>query len=71
MLERADGHAVVVNSKALELAGIERKTPDPEGGRILRDPATGEATGMLIDAAMDLVNRLVPPPSDQELAVAI
>jgi len=71
VLERADGHAVVVNSRALELAGIERKTADPEGGQILRDPETGEATGMLIDSAMDLVNRLVPPPTDQELANAL
>lgn len=71
VLERADGHAVVVNSKALELAGIDRETPDPEGDRILREPKSGEPTGMLIDAAMDIVNRLVPPPSDQELAAAI
>jgi predicted amidohydrolase YtcJ len=71
VLERADGHAIVVNSKALDLAGIDRKTADPEGGQILRDPATGEATGMLIDGAMDLVNRLVPPASDQELAIAL
>jgi predicted amidohydrolase YtcJ len=71
VLERADGHAVVVNSKALELAGIDRDTPDPRGGRILRDPKTGEATGMLIDGAMDLVNRLVPAPTDEELAQAI
>jgi predicted amidohydrolase YtcJ len=71
VLERADGHAVVVNSKALALAGIDRETPDPAGGRILRDPKSGEATGMLIDAAMDLVNRLVPPPTDAELAEAI
>jgi predicted amidohydrolase YtcJ len=71
VLERADGHAVVVNSKALALANIDRETPDPAGGRILRDPKSGEATGMLIDAAMDLVNRLVPPPTDAELAEAI
>lgn len=51
VLERADGHAVVVNSKALEIAGIGRATPDPAGGQILRDPATGEPTGMLIDTA--------------------
>jgi predicted amidohydrolase YtcJ len=71
VLQRADGHAVVVNSRALELAGIGRDTRDPEGGRILRDAQTGEPTGMLIDAAMDLVNRLVPPPTDEELAVAL
>jgi len=71
VLERADGHAVVVNSKALAIAGITRDTPDPEGGQILRDPATGEATGMLIDTAMDLVRRHVPPATDEELARAL
>ena len=71
VLERADGHAIVVNSKALEIAGIGRETPDPEGGQILRDSATGEATGMLIDAAMDLVRRHIPPSTDAELARAL
>lgn len=71
VLERADGHAIVVNSKALALAGIGRGTADPVGGQILRDPATGEATGMLVDNAMNLVNRLVPPPTDQELSLAL
>ncbi len=71
VLERADGHAIVVNSRALEIAGIGRDTPDPEGGQILRDPATGEATGMLIDNAMDLVRRHVPPATDEEIARAI
>ncbi len=71
LLERADGHAIVVNSKALALAGIDRATPDPEGGRILRDPGTGEATGMLIDTAMDLVNQHVPPATDEEVARAL
>ncbi|MGH8131600.1 MAG: amidohydrolase [Steroidobacteraceae bacterium] len=71
VLERADGHAVVVNTKALNLAGIDRHTPDPEGGRILRDPATGDPTGMLIDTAVDLVRRLVPPATDEELARAL
>jgi predicted amidohydrolase YtcJ len=71
VLERADGHAIVVNSKALEIAGIGRTTADPPGGQILRDPATGEATGMLIDTAMDLVRRHVPVPTDEELAGAL
>lgn len=66
VLERADGHAVVVNSLALKLADIDRRTPDPAGGRILREPATGEPTGMLIDTATNLVERLVPPPSDDD-----
>lgn len=71
VLQRVDGHAVVVNSRALEKAGITRGTPDPQGGQILRDPATGEATGMLVDNAMDLVWRLVPPTTDEDLAHAL
>ncbi len=71
MLERADGHAVIVNSLALKIAGISRDTPDPPGGEILRDPETGKPTGMLIDAAVDLVQRHVPPPTDHELARAL
>ena len=62
-LRRVDGHAVWVSSKALELAGIDRSTPDPKGGRIVRD-AAGDATGVLVDAAMDLVDDKVPPPTD-------
>jgi predicted amidohydrolase YtcJ len=70
VLERADGHAVVVNTKALEVAGITRDTPDPAGGQILRD-AAGEPTGMLIDNAMDLAWRHVPPQTDEQLARAL
>ncbi|MDP1632399.1 MAG: amidohydrolase [Caulobacter sp.] len=61
-LWRADGHAVVLNSAALRLAGIGRDTPDPAGGRIDRD-ADGRATGMLIDNAMDLIGPKLPPLS--------
>jgi predicted amidohydrolase YtcJ len=71
MLERADGHAVVVNSLALTIAGINRDTPDPPGGEILRDPATGLPTGMLIDNAVDLVQRHVPPLTNEDLARAL
>lgn len=60
VLERADGHAVVLNSAALRLAGITRETRDPTGGRIERD-ASGEATGMLIDGAMSLIEPKLPP----------
>ena len=67
VLQRVDGHAVVVNTKALEMAGIGRDTPDPAGGQILRD-AAGEATGMLVDTAMDLVFRHVPASSDEQVA---
>ncbi|HRD46319.1 MAG TPA: amidohydrolase [Caulobacter sp.] len=62
VLERADGHAVVLNSAALRLAGIDRTTKDPAGGRIERD-AAGEATGMLIDNAMGLIGAKLPPLS--------
>ena len=67
VLSRVDGHAVVANSKALEIAGITRETPDPPGGQILRD-AAGEATGILVDNAMDLVYRHVPAVTDEEVA---
>ena len=60
VLQRVDGHAAVANTKALEIAGIGRDTSDPPGGQILRD-AAGEATGMLVDTAMELVYRHVPP----------
>ena len=59
ILERADGHAVVVNSAALKAAGITKDTQSPFGGDILRD-SNGDATGMLIDKASDLVMRLLP-----------
>jgi len=59
VLTRADGHAVVLNSAALALAGITKDTPDPAGGRIERD-ADGEATGMLIDAAGNLIYSKLP-----------
>ncbi|MEX2150417.1 MAG: amidohydrolase [Steroidobacteraceae bacterium] len=71
VLERADGHAVIVNSLALKIAGIDRDTPDPAGGQILRDPETGQPTGMLIDTAMELVRRHLPaaPPEEQARAL--
>jgi predicted amidohydrolase YtcJ len=71
VLERADGHAVVVNSLALRLAGVDPSTPNPPGGEILRDQKTGEATGMLVDGAMRLVERLVPPPTAAETEQAL
>lgn len=69
-LTRADGHAAVVNTRALELGGIGRSTPSPKGGEILRG-ADGEATGMLIDRAMDLVRRLIPATSEAEMLRAL
>lgn len=58
-LVRADGHAGVANSAALERAGITRKTQAPASGRILRD-AEGEPNGMLIDDAQALMTKVVP-----------
>jgi predicted amidohydrolase YtcJ len=59
---RVDGHALWVNTAAIEAAGIGKETPDPPGGRILRRP-DGSASGVLVDNAMALVEKVVPPPS--------
>jgi predicted amidohydrolase YtcJ len=64
-LIRICGHAAVVNSEALRLAGITRETPDPGGGRIVRD-ADGEPTGLLIDEAQDLVSEIIPQMDREE-----
>lgn len=66
-LQRVDGHAAWVNTAALAVAGIGPQTPDPEGGRILKD-AYGRPNGILLDAAMDLVAKHIPQPTDAELA---
>jgi predicted amidohydrolase YtcJ len=66
-LQRTDGHVAVVNSRALELAGITRATPDPPGGHIERDPKSGEPTGMLEEGtAMNLVYLYIPPYSEAQ-----
>lgn len=59
LLTRACGHCSVANSRALELAGIGPGTPDPPGGRIERDPATGEPTGVLHERAAGLVRSVI------------
>jgi len=59
VLERADGHAVVVNSLVLKLAGIDKDTQDPQGGFIEKDQ-TGNPTGLLVDMAMSLIADLIP-----------
>ncbi|MCX7753014.1 MAG: amidohydrolase [Blastocatellia bacterium] len=68
---RLDGHMGLANSLALRRAGITRETPDPPGGTIVRDPQTGEPTGILKDAAMELVYRVIPEPSDSEYDEAL
>ena len=65
VMERIDGHAIWVNSKALELAGIDKDTKDPAGGKVERD-ASGRATGILVDTAMDYVYKILPKPSEAE-----
>ncbi len=64
-LERVDGHAGWANSRALALAGITKATPDPVGGKIVRD-ANGEATGVLVDTAQDLLTKVLPPQTEAE-----
>ena len=66
-----DGHTGWVNSAALRLAGIDRDTPDPQDGVIVRDPRTGEATGALKEGAQDLISRHIPQPSEAETLAAM
>ena len=65
VLSSSDGHTVWVNSAALKAAGITRATKDPDSGRIDRD-ARGEPTGLLREAATELVNRVVPATTAEE-----
>lgn len=69
-LTRTCGHVMVANSRALALAGVTAATPDPPGGVILHDEV-GEPTGVLQETAMNLVSRLVPNASEDQIAEAI
>jgi len=69
-LRRIDGHAGWANSAAMKLAGIDTNTPDPVGGKIIRDD-NGHATGVFIDMAMSLVGAHVPQPDKTEGRAAI
>ncbi|MCH8980202.1 MAG: amidohydrolase, partial [Armatimonadetes bacterium] len=66
-LSRMDGHSAVANSMALKLAGVTKDTEDPDGGRIVRDPQSGEPMGILRETAKGFVGRLVPGKSRSEL----
>lgn len=71
MVLRYDGHMALTNSLALRIAGITKETATPSGGEILRDPQTGEPTGILKDAAMDLVVEHIPEASLKEKTRAV
>ncbi len=66
-----DGHTVWVNSRALQAANITRATPDPDGGVIVRDPSTGEPTGVLKENAQRLIDKIIPEPTQTEKLDAI
>jgi len=70
-LEGYDGHTYWANSKALELAQVTKDTPNPPNGVIVRDPATGEATGALKEAAQGLVAAVIPKPTRGEKLLAL
>lgn len=69
---RVDGHAGWANRAAMELAGIDASTPDPDGGMIIRD-SEGRATGTFVDTAMRLITQHIPQPSidDQKAALRL
>jgi predicted amidohydrolase YtcJ len=65
LIRRVCGHAAVANSRALELAGIDGRTVDPQGGRIVRD-AEGRPTGLLFEEAVSIVREVIPPFTAEE-----
>jgi hypothetical protein len=69
-LDRVDGHAVWVNSAALEAGGVTASTPDVAGGQVVRD-ADGRPTGILVDFATDLVEHAIPVPGEEELVAVL
>lgn len=66
-----DGHTAWANSRALELAGVTKDTKNPPNGVVVKDPATGLPTGVLKEAAMSLVGRVVPQPTRDDRLRAI
>jgi|TARA_B110000305_G_scaffold44941_1_gene47514 hypothetical protein len=65
VVTRGGEHSILANSKAMEIAGITRDTPDPVGGSILKDE-NGEPSGMFIDNAMALIRNHIPAPTREE-----
>lgn len=70
-VNRLDGHMAVANSAALRAAGVTRATKDIPGGEIVRDPRTGEPTGILKDNAQALVYGAMPAPSEEQMDAAL
>src|SRR5262245_48313853 len=70
IMTAADGHSSWVNSKALEMAGITKDTPDPQNGRIERN-AQGEPSGTLRESATDLVDDIAPKPTLDEYIIGL
>ena len=71
LLSAYDGHTSWANSKALQMAGVTRDTPDPLNGIIVHDPKTGEPTGALKEAAGELVAKLIPKPTREDTMAAL
>ncbi|HET9425085.1 MAG TPA: amidohydrolase [Gemmatimonadaceae bacterium] len=69
VLERVDGHAILVNAAAMKAAGVTAATRDPAGGRIERD-AKGEPTGVFVDNASALIERVIPAPTKADIREA-
>src|SRR5438876_4182608 len=69
-VNRLDGHMALANSLALKLAGVASATKDPDGGVIVRDPKTGDPTGILKDAAQSFVWKVIPAPNFEEKLAA-
>ncbi|MCQ8879007.1 amidohydrolase [Pseudoalteromonas shioyasakiensis] len=70
VLSRVDSHALWVNSKAMELAGISNATKTPAGGEVIKD-ASGSPSGIFIDKAQSLINAVIPKSSDQSISAAL
>src|SRR5881398_3573304 len=64
-VNRLDGHEALANAAAMRAAAVTKAIPTPSGGEILRDPRTGEPTGIFKDGALDVIGRAVPEPSPE------
>ncbi|HKE30680.1 MAG TPA: amidohydrolase [Candidatus Angelobacter sp.] len=71
LLTGLHGFASWANKKALQVAGITKETKDPENGKIMRDPATGLPTGILLNRAQELVEKKIPPMSLEQTKKAV